>query len=70
MVKKSYARGLAAACLWMACTAIAQPEPRAYAVVSEVARQVNVVSFQESTGSRLNSNIRQRIARARLYAPP
>lgn len=35
--------------------------PRAYAVVSEVARQVSVVSFQEATGSRFTNNIRQRI---------
>ena len=61
MMKRACARGLAAACLWLAGAAIAQPETRSYAVVSEVARQVSVVSFQESTGSRLNANLRERI---------
>ena len=55
-------RGLGAALLACCLSATAQiPLPRAYAVVSEVARQVSVVSFQEATGSRLNNNIRQRI---------
>jgi hypothetical protein len=55
-------RGLGAALLACSLSATAQiPLPRAYAVVSEVARQVTVVSFQEATGSRLNNNIRQRI---------
>ncbi len=36
--------------------------PRAYAVVSEIARHVNLVSFKENTGSRLDSNVRQRLA--------
>ena len=61
MLKSTCARGLAAACLWLAGAAFAQPATRSYAVVSEVARQVSVVSFQESTGSRLNANLRQRI---------
>ena len=61
MLKSTCARGLAAACLWLAGAAFAQPATRSYAVVSEVARQVSVVSFQESTGSRLNSNRIQRI---------
>lgn len=55
-------RGLGAALLACSLSATAQiPLPRAFAVVSEVARQVSVVSFQEATGSRLNNNIRQRI---------
>lgn len=55
-------RGLSTALLACCLNATAQiPLPRAYAVVSEVARQVSVVSFQEGTGSRLNNNIRQRI---------
>jgi hypothetical protein len=37
------------------------PAPRAYAVISEVARDVSVVAFQESTGSRLDSNKRDRL---------
>lgn len=55
-------RGLSAALLACSLSATAQiPLPRAYAVVSEVARQVSVVSFQEGTGSRFNNNMRQRI---------
>ena len=61
MLKNACARGIAVACLCFAAGAIAQPTARSYAVVSEVARQVSVVSFQESTGSRLNSNRIQRI---------
>lgn len=61
MVKNARAGGLAAVCLWVATAATAQPAARSYAVVSEVARQVSVVSFQETTGSRLNNNRRQRI---------
>ncbi|MDO8420186.1 MAG: hypothetical protein Q7S90_09130 [Rubrivivax sp.] len=37
------------------------PLPRSYAVFSEVARDVSVVIFQESTGSRLGGNQRHRI---------
>jgi hypothetical protein len=37
------------------------PASRAYAVISEVARDVSVVSFQESTGSRMNQNKRERL---------
>ena len=61
MLEKACARGLVAACLWVVTSASAQPAVRSYAVVSEVAREVSVVSFQESTGSRLNNNRRQRI---------
>lgn len=43
-------------------TAGAQPVARSYAVISEMAREVSVVSFQESTGSRLGNNNRQLIA--------
>ena len=35
--------------------------PPSYAVISEVARELSVVSFQESTGSRINQNQRQRL---------
>jgi hypothetical protein len=35
--------------------------PRAYAVISEVARDVSVVAYQEATGSRLDSNKRDRL---------
>jgi len=38
--------------------ASAQTAPRSYAVISEFAREINVVTFQESTGSRLNNNLR------------
>jgi hypothetical protein len=34
---------------------------RSYAVISEVARDVSVVSFQEATGSRLSQNKRERL---------
>ena len=62
MKKNVGCRGLTALCLWLvAGAAIAQPAARSYAVVSEVARQVSVVSYQETTGSRLNNNLRQRI---------
>jgi len=37
------------------------PLPRSYAVISEVAREVSVVAFQETLGSRLNKNERQRL---------
>jgi hypothetical protein len=37
------------------------PLPRSYAVISEVAREVSVVSFQPSTGSNMNQNRRQRL---------
>ena len=47
---------------WLAGgAAFAQSVPRSYAVISEVARQVSVVSAQPSIGSRLDSNQRQRI---------
>lgn len=53
---------LAGASVFVCLCATAQtPLPRSYAVVSEVARQVSVVSFQEGSGSRFNNNIRQRI---------
>lgn len=46
-----------------ATTAQAQDKPpRAFAVVSEMAREISVVTFQESTGSRLGANMRSRIA--------
>lgn len=35
-----------------------QTAPRSYAVVSEFAREINVVTFQTSTGTRLNNNLR------------
>ena len=60
MLKSACTGGFAVVCLWLAAGATAQPTARSYAVVSEVARQVSVVSFQESTGSRLNNNLRQR----------
>jgi hypothetical protein len=40
----------------------AQTPTRSYAVISEMAREVSVVTYQESLGSRLNNNARQRIA--------
>ena len=55
--RRCFSMALLATCI----SAGAQTAPRAYAVVSEVARQVSVVSFQEGTGSRLNNNIRQRV---------
>lgn len=61
MTARTWAQALAAASLCWAMGVNAQPAARAYAVVSEVARQVSVVSFQESTGSRINNNMRQRI---------
>ena len=39
----------------------AQQPPRSFAVYSEVAREIGVVSFQESTGSRLDTNLVTRI---------
>ena len=45
--------------LTMAGASFAQSAPRAYAVVSEVARQVRVVTFQAQTGTRLNANLVQ-----------
>lgn len=61
--KGTVLRGLSAALLAICFNAAAQvPLPRAFAVLSEVAREVSVVSFQESTGSRLGNNLRQRIA--------
>ena len=39
----------------------AQPAPRSFAVYSEVAREIGVVTFQESTGSRLDTNLVTRI---------
>ena len=50
--------GLAA---FAAVAQTAPPPPRSYAVIAEVARQVSVVSMQPGTGSRLDSNMRQRI---------
>lgn len=41
--------------------ALAQPAPRSYAVISEIAREVSVVGFQEATGTRIDPNLRQRI---------
>ncbi len=61
MLKSACTHGFAVACLWLAVAANAQPTARSYAVVSEVARQVSVVSFQVSIGSLLNNNLRQRI---------
>lgn len=37
------------------------PLPPSYAVISEVAREVSIVQFQTSVGSRLNNNPRQRV---------
>ncbi|MDP2004201.1 MAG: hypothetical protein Q8K45_00855 [Rubrivivax sp.] len=48
--------------LALASSVTAQSSPRAYAVVSEVAREVSVVIYQESTGSLIGNNMRQRIA--------
>lgn len=39
----------------------AQAAPRSFAVLSEFAREINVVTFQESTGSRLSNNLRSGI---------
>lgn len=50
--------GLAAAA---AAPGSAQPAPRSFAVYSEVAREINVVTFQESTGSRFDTNLVTRI---------
>ena len=44
-----------------AAAAVAQPAPRSYAVISEIARELSVVGFQESTGTRLDPNLRQKI---------
>ncbi|MFY9512459.1 MAG: hypothetical protein WAQ05_15935 [Rubrivivax sp.] len=53
-------RAVAGLLLATACgLAAAQPAtPRSYAVLSEFAREINVVTFQESTGTRLNNNLR------------
>ena len=47
--------------LLCAGAAHAQTAPRSYAVLSEMAREINLVAFQESIGSRLNNNHRERI---------
>lgn len=61
-VRRWFGAALLACCMSTGMNASAQTTlPRAYAVVSEVARQVSVVSFQEATGSRFTNNIRQRI---------
>ncbi len=41
--------------------ALAQEARRSYAVVSEIAREVQVTIFQEATGTRLGNNIVQRL---------
>ncbi len=50
---------LAAACAGPAAAQDARP--RSYAVLSEIGRDVQVTFFQESTGTRLNNNIVQRL---------
>ncbi len=52
---------LIGSCISSGAQTTTPPAARAYAVISEVARQVSVVSFQEATGSRLTGNIRSRI---------
>ncbi len=52
---------LGAVLLAAASAAGAQPAARSYAVISEIAREVSVVSFQESTGTNLIRNQRQPI---------
>jgi hypothetical protein len=47
--------------LLLSLTSQAQSQPRAYAVISEVARQVSVVSYQPSVGNLGNNNRVQRI---------
>lgn len=49
------------ACVAIGALAAAQPAPRSFAVYSEVAREINVVTFQESTGSRLSANLVSRV---------
>jgi hypothetical protein len=52
---------LAACAALLVPSAQAQTPARSYAVISEMAREVSVVIQQDSTGSRLNNNSRQRI---------
>jgi len=49
------------ASLTSAGVASAQGAPRSFAVYSEVAREISVVTFQEATGSRLDTNLVTRI---------
>lgn len=46
----------------MAVTAAQAQSPRSFAVVSELAREVNVVIYQPAIGSRLGNNMTDRIA--------
>ena len=57
----SLARTLVVLCLWTLGSAYAQGVPRAYAVISEAARDVRVVQYQPSIGSNLPGNRVQRI---------
>jgi hypothetical protein len=58
-MKKRMFMALAAAIL--ALPAAAQETKRSYAVLSEIAREVQVTIFQEATGTRLGNNIVQRL---------
>jgi hypothetical protein len=57
MLRRSFAAGLGA----LALSARAQGGARSFAVVSEFARDINVVVFQESTGTRLGNNLNDKI---------
>jgi hypothetical protein len=52
--------GTLAAAMLLCAGTHAQTAP-SFAVISEVAREVSVITFQESTGSRLGANLRSRI---------
>jgi hypothetical protein len=56
--RRSFASLAAAALL---CAGVPAQGAPSFAVISEVAREVSVVTFQESTGSRLGANMRSRI---------
>jgi hypothetical protein len=60
MFIKAVLRGIAFTGLCWAGATLAQPAPRAYAVLSEMARDLHVVTFQAAVGSSLDNNQRQR----------
>jgi hypothetical protein len=61
MLRRTFALAAAALGAALATGSHAQTPPRSYAVVSEFAREINVVIFQESTGTMLGNNLRDRI---------
>jgi len=61
MIRRLYCACIGAALLHAGSAVFAQGAPRSYAVLSEMAREVMVTNFQESTGTRLGANLTTRI---------